>query len=46
MRNDDGAESQYDGLWFHREDGVVLPFKENLQTQNQTALRKTNVTAI
>lgn len=35
-RKDDGAELQYNQLWFHREDGVVLPFKENLQKQNKT----------
>lgn len=35
-RKDDGAELQYKQLWFHREDGVVLPFKENLQKQNKT----------
>lgn len=37
-RKDDGAELQYNQLWFHREDGVVLPFKENLQKQNKTCL--------
>lgn len=37
-RNNDGAESQYNRVWFHREDGVVLPFKENLQKQNETGL--------
>lgn len=49
-RNNDGAESQYNRLWFHREDGVVLRFKENLQKQNETGSleeeKKKNLTAI
>lgn len=30
-----GAELSYIQLGFHREDGVVLPFKENLQERHE-----------
>lgn len=36
-RKGDEAELGPKRPWFHREDGAVLPFKENLQNQNQTS---------